>query len=566
MPSENTIYFYPGRGGHSHNGNDSSFIDTSVYSLFDFSWGEVGDPDRVASQRINYNAFRNFVIDTVNGSILEPSGLVLQPGMVNGTAHIIARSIEADTIAANTLTANEIAANTITSNEIAANFVLVNTIIASSDFNGTYNVNTFSLSNTGTDGWAITSAGDAVFTNGLFRGSLEIGANDYWLSNGAFALGGNTGIYRNVGGGITLGANVTILGGVVASSVATPGIDIDANGNLTSNASTFGIYANGAIFTSSGNFAVDAGGNLYANNASIAGTIDASDGSIGAWIIDADGIYNSSAGRYVALYPSVGTVSQNVFEVSYGGYTSEISASLMKVSSGAAFSYMSAGAIQTSGYLAVGGDIVINGPDHYADSVRPLVGGDSVAITAKGWVYFAGNMSHDFFPIALGYSNGSAQLRAIVDNNTGVYFNITKTAASDRRLKDNISQVSNSVLDKFYSINTYEFDWNDKTPQYLKHTGRGVGVIADELKELYPEAVDDSEAYEGWVHRYDEHPEGFSVEEMEEFGSDFYEFIPGEGVWKKPKYASVDYTVLIPYMLTAIKDLNNRVKELENGV
>lgn len=280
MPSENTIYFYPGRGGHSHNGNDSSFIDTSVYSLFDFSWGEVGDPDRVASQRINYNAFRNFVIDTVNGSILEPSGLVLQPGMVNGTAHIIARSIEADTIAANTLTANEIAANTITSNEIAANFVLVNTIIASSDFNGTFNPTTFALSNNGTDGWAITSAGDAVFTNGVFRGSLEIGANDYWLSNGAFALGGNTGIYRNVGGGITLGANVTILGGVVASSVATPGIDIDANGNLTSNASTFGIYANGAIFTSSGNFSVDTAGNLYAENATIYGEINATSGSI----------------------------------------------------------------------------------------------------------------------------------------------------------------------------------------------------------------------------------------------------------------------------------------------
>jgi hypothetical protein len=280
MPSENTIYFYPGRGGHSHDGNNSSFIDTSVYSLFDFSWGEVGDPDRVASQRINYNAFRDFVITTVNGSILEPAGLVLQPGMVNGTAHIISRSIEANTIAANTLTANEISANTITSNELAANFVLVNTIIASSDFNGTFNPTTFALSNTGTDGWAITSAGDAVFTNGFFRGSLEIGANDYWYSNGAFALGGNTGIFRNIGGGITLGANVTIQGGVVATSVATPGIDIDANGNLTSNASTFGIYANGAIFTSSGNFQVDAGGNLYAENATIYGEINATSGSV----------------------------------------------------------------------------------------------------------------------------------------------------------------------------------------------------------------------------------------------------------------------------------------------
>ena len=286
MPSENTIYFYPGRGGHSHNGNDSSFIDTSVYSLFDFSWGEVGDPDRRASQRINYNAFRDFVITTVNGSILEPSGLVLQPGMVNGTAHIISRSIEADTIAANTLTANEIAANTITSNELTANFVLVNTIIASNNFNGTYNANTFALSNAGTTGWAISSAGDAVFTNGLFRGNLLVGDNDYWYSNGAFALGGNTGIYRNVGGGITLGANVTILGGVTAVAVETPGIDIDSAGNLTAN--SFALYGNGAIVTSSGNFAVDAAGNLYAENATIYGEINATSGSFSNVTISGD--------------------------------------------------------------------------------------------------------------------------------------------------------------------------------------------------------------------------------------------------------------------------------------
>jgi hypothetical protein len=210
--------------------------------------------------------------------VLEPAGLVLQPGMVNGSAHIISRSIEANTIAANTLTANEISANTITSNELAANFVLVNTIIASSDFNGTFDANTFTLSNTGTDGWAITSAGDAVFTNGLFRGNLFVGANDYWYSNGDFALGGNTGIFRNAGGGITLGANVTIQGGVVATSVSTPGVDILSNGTLIAN--TFALYGNGAIVTSSGNFQVDAGGNLYAENATIYGEINATSGSI----------------------------------------------------------------------------------------------------------------------------------------------------------------------------------------------------------------------------------------------------------------------------------------------
>jgi hypothetical protein len=186
-------------------------------------------------------------------------------------------------------------------------------------------------------------------------------------------------------------------------------------------------------------------------------------------------------------------------------------------------------------------------------------------VGGPGITYGASNLGGGF-PIAFGYDNGSGQLRAIVNNDTNVYFNLTKTAVSDRRLKDNIEPISDSVLDRFYSIKIYEFDWNDKTPQSMKYTGRGVGVIADELKTLYPDTVDDSEAYEGWVHRYDEHPEGFSVEEMNKFGSDYYEFVPGEGVWKKPRYASVDYTTLIPHLISAVHALNNRVKELENEV
>ena len=66
MVSENTIFFYSGRGGHSHDGENSSFIDTSKYSLFDFSWGLLGDPDRQASQDRNYNSFKDFIHISTN--------------------------------------------------------------------------------------------------------------------------------------------------------------------------------------------------------------------------------------------------------------------------------------------------------------------------------------------------------------------------------------------------------------------------------------------------------------------------------------------------------------------
>jgi hypothetical protein len=549
MDGENTIYFYPGQGGHSHNGENSSFIDTSKYSLFDFSWGFLGDPSRISSQTMNYNSFQNFIVETINNAVLKPAGLVLQPGVVNGSAHIISRSIEANTIVANTLTANEISANTITSNELAANFVLVNTIIASGDFNGTFDANTFALSNTGTDGWAITSSGDAVFTNGIFRGNLIVGADDYWYSNGAFALGGNTGIYRNVGGGITLGGDVTILGGVIASAVSTPGIDIDSAGNLT--AGNFSLYADGSMYASGGNFQVDASGNLFAENAQIRGEI-----SSDTFVTHSRFNFNNN---WTVPTVQIDNAANEFSLNTTGGGIRMNGDRWYAYRSGGTFNYLDFN-FSTASYFLLGEFYV----DGNITAAGELQGGDIISY-GKGVTYNASNLQGGF-AIAFGYDNGSGELNALVDNNAGVSFYLTKTGASDRRLKDNIEPISSAVLDKFYSIKTYEFDWNDKAPQYMQNTGRSVGVIADELKGLYPSAVHDSGSYEGWVHRYDEHPEGFSLEEMEKFDSDYYEFVPGEGVWQKPRYASVNYTVLVPHLISAVHDLNNRIKELESKV
>jgi hypothetical protein len=537
MPSENTIYFYPGRGGHSHDGNNSSFIDTSVYSLFDFSWGEVGDPDRRASQRINYNAFRDFVITTVNGSILEPSGLVLQPGMVNGSAHIISRSIEANTIAANTLTANEISANTITSNELAANFVLVNTIIASSDFNGTFDANTFSLSNTGTDGWAITSAGDAVFTNGLFRGNLFVGANDYWYSNGDFALGGNTGIFRNAGGGITLGANVTILGGVIATSVATPGIDIDANGNLTAN--TFALFGNGAIVTSSGNFSVDASGNLYAENADIAGTINSTSGSIAGWTISNDTI--SAAGGDIYLYqePGYGSVNAGsgagqqiylnsdallhaefsgvttdinfqtdtayVFRITDGSQFIKIAPLLVSAQVGASYSFLANDMIATTGEVSM----------------------DTASVNGIGIMYPGCTTGPGAFNY-MGLVWDNPNIRGTVDNAVSAVLG----TVSDIRSKVNIIDApSDWALKTLNDLRVVEYNPIDiLNPDDKTEKPKRLGLIAQELADVFPELVTSVNA---------DDPDAI---------------------------LSVDYLGLVPHLIQVIKLLNDKIESIEQRI
>jgi hypothetical protein len=203
-------------GGHNHNGVSSALIDVSKYSLYDLTTDFLGTTARQEAQSFNYGKFKEVVARIVKEDVLTIAGIKLLPNEVR---------------------AENITAGAITADKLSANIVLVNNVIRSNNFDGTVAANGV-ITSQGTSGWAITSAGSAAFSNTAIRGTLTAGA------------------------------------------VSTPGIDIDSNGNLTSNASTFGIYANGAIFTSSGNFAVDASGNLYAENATIYGEINATSGSI----------------------------------------------------------------------------------------------------------------------------------------------------------------------------------------------------------------------------------------------------------------------------------------------
>jgi hypothetical protein len=95
---------------------------------------------------------------------------------------------------------------------------------------------------------------------------------------------------------------------------------------------------------------------------------------------------------------------------------------------------------------------------------------------------------------------------------------ITAFFTSDKRLKNNIIKIdnSNNIIN---SLNGYTYDWDEKSGK----SGEGVGVIAQEVKELIPSAVRENE----------------------------------DG------YLSVDYLKLIPYLIEEVKSLNNRIKTLE---
>ena len=91
---------------------------------------------------------------------------------------------------------------------------------------------------------------------------------------------------------------------------------------------------------------------------------------------------------------------------------------------------------------------------------------------------------------------------------------------SDKRLKDNIQPIENS-LDKVNKLGGYTFDWNEELQKARK--GHDIGVIAQEVQSVLPEVV----------------------------------------IERENGYLGVDYQKLVPVLIEAIKELTAKVELLE---
>jgi hypothetical protein len=213
--SESGVVFFSA-GGHDHDGQNSTIINTSKYSIFDFSFGLVGtNQDRLNTQTINQNGFKNYIIQTVNESVLEPAGVVLQDNIIN-SRNIIAGSITSTEIAANTITGNNIAAQTITGNNIVSN-TITSTQIAANTITG----NNIAAGTITADKLSV-GAIDAGSVTIIYPNSVPTG--DFWSNTGSFRLGGTAGINYTPGSGdITFGSNITINGSVTSTGTITGG-------------------------------------------------------------------------------------------------------------------------------------------------------------------------------------------------------------------------------------------------------------------------------------------------------------------------------------------------------
>ena len=99
---------------------------------------------------------------------------------------------------------------------------------------------------------------------------------------------------------------------------------------------------------------------------------------------------------------------------------------------------------------------------------------------------------------------------------------IVAFSTSDRRLKENITPIANA-LEKVRSLTGVEFDWKEETKSVHGYEGHDVGVIAQDVQAVLPEAVRTNDS----------------------------------------GYLSVRYEKMIALLVEANKELANRVEQLE---
>ena len=157
------------------------------------------------------------------------------------------------------------------------------------------------------------------------------------------------------------------------------------------------------------------------------------------------------------------------------------------------------------------------------------------AASSQYYCRFSGWINNNFVPFIVRASSVSSATALTVTSNSTIATpgnitaqgEITAYVASDLRLKTDIHKLS--AIDVVRKMNVVEYNWNETALQLkADKTVHGYGLIAQELEQLVPEAVNRNMFCEG--------------------------------------YLGIDYTKLVPFALSAIQEVDDEVTRLKKRV
>ena len=365
--------------------------------------------------------------------------------------------------------------------------------------------------------------------NSVFTGSVTLNTS---LDVDNLRLDGNVLSSTNTNGNITFTPNGSGIV-IVSSDLRVTGNDIqasDGNTNITLTSNTLTSFAgdirvNGNdIQSSTGASAISLSGTdvTTASNLTVTGDVR----------INGNDIQSSTGANAISLSGSDVTIGNNLTvggDVRINGNDIQASDGNTNIS------------LTSNTLTSFAGDIRVNGNDIQASD-----GNNNITLTSNTLTTFAGDIrvngndiqsSTGAIAISLSGANVTVPGTLNVNGNTTLGDAITDITTvngelrvtqdiiafytSDQRLKDNINPIPDA-LKKVISISGNTFDWNEKSNK----EGSDVGVVAQEILEVLPEAVTEREN----------------------------------------GYLAVRYERLVPLLIEAIKDLKTEIDELKQTI
>jgi hypothetical protein len=320
-------------------------------------------------------------------------------------------------------------------------------------------------------------------------------------ANGALVVSGGVGIAKN----LNVGGNATITGITTVTSL------LDANGGATIDNVRIGVAGDNEIDTSTGNLTIDSDG----------GTVIIDDQLSVTGVSTFTGLLDANGGATIDNV-RIGVAGDNEIDTSTGNLTIDSDGGTVIIDDNLTVSGITtlSSTLIVANNVTFQSDATIQG-DLY---VGKNGGGDSN-------IYFYNDSANTYGPTIQFVDTASTISASTVAADTFYFSNrifvngqietngdITAFSTSDQRLKDNITPIPDA-LSKVLSISGNTFDWNKKSEK----EGNDVGIIAQEILEVLPEAV----------------------------------------TTRDNGYLAVRYEKLIPLLIEAIKELKAEINELK---